>query len=234
MDHIGVREVIEIGGYTFNEGTILMTWITMAIVILFAVLATRKIEEIPRGWQNAAEAVADLWETQLKSMIGEEGLFLAPLFITLFLYLMIANWIGLIPRFWGDLIPIAPESPTNDLNTTLSMAVFMSFFVNHGAGLMKQGIGHFKHFIEPFAPFIVVNLIEELSRPASLAFRLFGNILAGEVLLIIIGALAPWWIAWMPNTVWTLFSLFVGVVQAYIFSMLSITYVGPSVKHHEE
>ena len=70
MDKIGVREVIEIGGHTFNEHTILMTWLTMAIVILVAVLATRNLKEVPTGWQNAIEAVADLWETQVKAMIG--------------------------------------------------------------------------------------------------------------------------------------------------------------------
>ena len=211
MDKIGVREVIEIGGYTFNEHTILMTWITMAIVILVAVLATRNLKEVPTGWQNA--------------MIGEGGLFLVPLFLTLFLYLMVANWLGLCPGM---------ESPTNDLNTTLGMAIFMSFFVNHAVGLMKQGAGHLHHFIEPFAPFIIVNLIEELSRPASLAFRLFGNILAGEVLIIIILELVPGAINWLPSTPWVLFSLFVGVIQAYIFTMLSITYIAPSVRHHGE
>lgn len=225
MDKIGVREVIEIGGHTFNEHTILMTWITMAIVILVAVLATRNLKEVPTGWQNAMEAVADLWETQVKAMIGEGGVFLVPLFLTLFLYLLVANWLGLCPGM---------ESPTNDINTTLGMAVFMSFFVNHAVGLMKQGAGHLHHFIEPFAPFIIVNLIEELSRPASLAFRLFGNILAGEVLIIIILELVPGAINWLPSTPWIIFSLFVGVIQAYIFTMLSITYIAPSARTHGE
>ena len=225
MDKIGVREVIEIGGHTFNEHTILMTWITMAIIILVAILATRNLKEVPTGWQNAMEAVADLWETQVKSLIGEGGVFLVPLFLTLFLYLMVANWLGLCPGM---------ESPTNDINTTLGMAIFMSFFVNHAVGLMKQGAGHLHHFIEPFAPFIIVNLIEELSRPASLAFRLFGNILAGEVLIVIILELVPGVINWLPSTPWILFSLFVGVIQAYIFTMLSITYIAPSARTHEE
>ena len=225
MDKIGVREVIEIGGHTFNEHTILMTWITMAIIILVAILATRNLKEVPTGWQNAMEAVADLWETQVKALIGEGGVFLVPLFLTLFLYLMVANWLGLCPGM---------ESPTNDINTTLGMAIFMSFFVNHAVGLMKQGAGHLHHFIEPFAPFIIVNLIEELSRPASLAFRLFGNILAGEVLIIIILELVPGVINWLPSTPWILFSLFVGVIQAYIFTMLSITYIAPSARTHEE
>ena len=225
MDKIGVREVIEIGGHTFNEHTILMTWITMAIIILVAILATRNLKEVPTGWQNAMEAVAALWETQVKALIGEGGVFLVPLFLTLFLYLMVANWLGLCPGM---------ESPTNDINTTLGMAIFMSFFVNHAVGLMKQGAGHLHHFIEPFAPFIIVNLIEELSRPASLAFRLFGNILAGEVLIVIILELVPGVINWLPSTPWILFSLFVGVIQAYIFTMLSITYIAPSARTHEE
>ena len=225
MDKIVVREVIEIGGHTFNEHTILMTWITMAIIILVAILATRNLKEVPTGWQNAMEAVADLWETQVKALIGEGGVFLVPLFLTLFLYLMVANWLGLCPGM---------ESPTNDINTTLGMAIFMSFFVNHAVGLMKQGAGHLHHFIEPFAPFIIVNLIEELSRPASLAFRLFGNILAGEVLIVIILELVPGVINWLPSTPWILFSLFVGVIQAYIFTMLSITYIAPSARTHEE
>ena len=225
MDKIGVREVIEIGGHTFNEHTILMTWITMAIVILVAFLATRNLKEVPTGWQNAVETVAELWETQVKALIGEGGVFLVPLFLTLFLYLMVANWLGLCPGM---------ESPTNDINTTLGMAIFMSFFVNHAVGLMKQGAGHLPHFIEPFAPFIIVNLIEELSRPASLAFRLFGNILAGEVLIIIILELVPGVINWLPSTPWILFSLFVGVIQAYIFTMLSITYIAPSARTHGE
>lgn len=225
MDKIGVREVIEIGGHTFNEHTILMTWLTMAIVILVAVLATRNLKEVPTGWQNAVETVAELWETQVKALIGEGGVFLVPLFLTLFLYLMVANWLGLCPGM---------ESPTNDINTTLGMAIFMSFFVNHAVGLMKQGAGHLHHFIEPFAPFIIVNLIEELSRPASLAFRLFGNILAGEVLIIIILELVPGVINWLPSTPWILFSLFVGVIQAYIFTMLSITYIAPSARTHGE
>ena len=225
MDKIGVREVVEIGGYTFNEHTILMTWITMAIVILVAFLATRNLKEVPTGWQNAVETVAELWETQVKALIGEGGVFLVPLFLTLFLYLMVANWLGLCPGM---------ESPTNDINTTLGMAIFMSFFVNHAVGLMKQGAGHLHHFIEPFAPFIIVNLIEELSRPASLAFRLFGNILAGEVLIVIILELVPGVINWLPSTPWILFSLFVGVIQAYIFTMLSITYIAPSARTHEE
>ena len=97
----------------------------------------------------------------------------------------------------------------------------------------KVDFGYFKHFLEPFAPFIVIHIIEELARPASLAFRLFGNILAGEVLIIIILNLAPWYANWAPHVVWVIFSLAVGVIQAYIFTTLSLVYIAPSAKPHE-
>lgn len=225
MDKIGFREVIHIGGYAFNEHTIIMSWITMALVIVVAMLGARKVKEVPTGWQNAVEAIAEVWENNILTSVGKDGLFLTPIFLTLFFYLVIGNWLGLCP---------AMESPTNDINVTLSMAVYMSFFMNHGVGIYKQGIGHLKHFIQPFAPFIIVNIIEELARPASLAFRLFGNIFAGEVLIIIMLNLAPWWGSWIPSTAWVIFSIAVGIIQAYIFTMLSLTYVGPSAHAHHE
>ncbi len=224
MDKIGHREVVEFAGYLFNEETIIMNFITMAIVILIAFLASRNVKEVPTGWQNAIEAIAEVWEEKINTMIGPSGRSLTHIFLTLFVYLVIANWLGLFP---------AMESPTNDLNTTLSLAVTMSFLIHHGIGLARCGISYLKHFLEPFAPFILIHLIEECARPASLAFRLFGNILAGEVLIIIILNLAPWYANWAPHVVWVIFSLAVGVIQAYIFTTLSLVYVAPAAQPHE-
>ena len=209
MEKIGHREVVEFAGYLLNEETLIMNYITMAIVILIAILASRNLKEVPTGWQNAIEAVAEVWEEKINTM---------------FVYLVIANWLGLFP---------AMESPTNDLNTTLGLALTMSCFIHHGIGVARSGIGYFKHFLEPFAPFIIIHIIEELARPASLAFRLFGNILAGEVLIIIILNLAPWWGNWAPHVVWVIFSLAVGVIQAYIFTTLSLVYIAPAAKGHD-
>ena len=224
MEKIGHREVVEFAGYLLNEETLIMNYITMAIVILIAILASRNLKEVPTGWQNAIEAVAEVWEEKINTMIGPTGRSLTHIFLTLFVYLVIANWLGLFP---------AMESPTNDLNTTLGLAITMSMLIHHGIGVARNGIGYFKHFLEPFAPFIVIHIIEELARPASLAFRLFGNILAGEVLIIIILNLAPWYANWAPHVVWVIFSLAVGVIQAYIFTTLSLVYIAPSAKPHE-
>lgn len=221
MGHeIGVHKVAHLAGFTFNMDTLYMTWIVMAIVILLAVLATRGVALVPRGWQNMLEMVIEWLIEQMDSAMGPNGRKLTPLIITLFLFILISNWLGLIPGF---------TSPTSDLNTTLGLALLMISLV-HVLGVMRKGLKYFKHFFEPYIPFVVINIIEELAKPVTLSFRLFGNILAGEVLLIILGLLVPY----VVPTAWLAFSVFVGVVQAFIFTMLSMSYIGNSIRddHH--
>lgn len=217
MGHeIGVHKVAHVAGLTFNIDTLTMTWISMAIVIVIAVLATRKIALIPGQWQNILEMAIEWLLEQMDSAMGPNGRKLAPLVITLFLFLLISNWLGLIPGF---------TSPTADLNTTLGLALMMITLV-HVLGVMKKGLRYFKHFFEPYIPFVVINIVEELAKPITLSFRLFGNILAGEVLLIILGLLVPY----VAPTLWLAFSVFVGVIQAFIFTMLSMSYIGNSIR----
>lgn len=217
MGHeIGVHKVAHVAGLTFNIDTLTMTWISMAIVIVIAVLATRKIALIPGQWQNILEMAIEWLLEQMDSAMGPNGRKLAPLIITLFLFLLISNWLGLIPGF---------TSPTADLNTTLGLALMMITLV-HVLGVMKKGLRYFKHFFEPYIPFVVINIVEELAKPITLSFRLFGNILAGEVLLIILGLLVPY----VAPTLWLAFSVFVGVIQAFIFTMLSMSYIGNSIR----
>lgn len=93
---------------------------------------------------------------------------------------------------------------------------------------------YIKHFFQPVAPFVIINLIEEIAKPITLAFRLFGNILAGEILIIILLLLVPIWMP-VPSVVWLAFSLFIGAVQAFIFTMLSMSYLANAMKdddHH--
>jgi F-type H+-transporting ATPase subunit a len=218
---IGTHKLAHFLGMTFNMDTLIMTWVTMAIVILLAVLATRRIELRPRGWQNFLEmAVAALME-QIEANMGAKGKKMAPLIITLFLFLAVGNELGLIPGF---------TSPTNDINTTLGLALMIVIIV-HVLGIKNKGLVRYvKHFFEPFIPFVIINIIEEVAKPITLSFRLFGNILAGEILLLILGMLVPY----VVPTLWLGFSVFVGIVQAFIFTMLSISYLSNSMQdgHH--
>lgn len=217
MGHeIGVHTVAQVAGLTFNMDTLTMTWISMAVVILLAVLATRKVALVPGNWQSIMEMTMEWLHEQMESAMGPNGRKLAPLIISLFLFLLVANWLGLIPGF---------KSPTADLNTTLGLALMMILLV-HVLGVMNKGLKYFKHFFEPYIPFVVINIIEELAKPITLSFRLFGNILAGEVLLIILGLLVPY----IVPTAWLAFSVFVGVIQAFIFTMLSMSYIGNSIR----
>ena len=223
MHEIGVREVAHVAGLTFNVETLYMTWLTMAVILLLAFLATRSLKLVPSGWQNLIEMVITALHEQIDATMGERGRMLAPMIIALFLFLLVANWIGLVPTL---------SSPTNDLNTTLGLALLVVVML-HVLGLYFKGMGYIKHFFQPVAPFVIINMIEEVAKPITLAFRLFGNILAGEILIIILLKLMPIWMP-VPSVIWLAFSIFVGGVQAFIFTMLSMAYLAGAIHKDEE
>jgi F0F1-type ATP synthase, subunit a len=221
---IGVHKIANFLGYTFNMDTLYMTWLVMALVIFLAIMAVRRLETVPRGWQNIFEMAIEAIGGQVDATIGPNSKKVAPLLITLFLFLLISNWLGLVPGF---------TSPTNDLNTTLGLALMIICLV-HVLGIARRGLAHFKHFLEPNPLFLPINLIEEIARPITLAFRLFGNIIAGEILIVLIAALPMYYLEPLWGTVWLVFSMVVGIIQAFIFTMLSTSYLSNSLKdeHH--
>ena len=223
MHEIGVRETVQFAGLTFNWETLVMTWISMGIVLLIAILATRNLKMVPTGTQNIVEALIVWLREQVATNLGPKGEFLCPLIVTLFLFLIVANWLGLVPTM---------ASPTNDLNTTLGLALFIIAMV-HILGVRMKGMHYIKHFFQPFPIFVVINVIEEVAKPITLAFRLFGNILAGEILIIILLKLVPIWMP-IPSVIWLAFSIFIGGVQAFIFTSLSMAYLANAVKDSEE
>ncbi|EGO64058.1 F0F1 ATP synthase subunit A [Acetonema longum] len=220
-EHIGQHTVVTLGGLIFHMDTLIMTWITMAAVILVVFIATRGLERgVPkRRWQVFIEMVVEGLIDQLEKTAGPKAKPIAPLIITLFLYLMFANWLGLVPGGFS--------SPTVDLNTTLGMAVMIALSV-HVIGASRNGISHFGHLFQPHWVFLPINLMEEISKPLTMSLRLFGNILAGEILLIILSMLVPW----VAPTAWLAFSVFVGIVQALIFTILSIVSLSGAFKDH--
>jgi F-type H+-transporting ATPase subunit a len=223
MHEIGVREVVQWAGMTFNWETLCMTWLTMAIVLIIAFLAVRNLSLVPSGWQNVIEMVVEGLQAQMKGTMGKGGMFLAPFIISLFMFLLVSNWLGLIPGM---------ASPTNDLNTTLGLALLVIVMV-HVLGVARKGGHYIGHFFKPTPIFVIINAIEEIAKPITLSFRLFGNILAGEILIIILLKLMPIWMP-VPSVIWLAFSIFIGAVQAFIFTMLSMAYFANAVKEDEE
>ena len=202
----------------FHMDTIYMSLLSSGIVLLIAVIATRNLQIVPRSrWQNLIEMLVGGLLEQIDSTIGPKGRRVAPLVITLFIYLLISNWVGLVPGL---------TSPTNDINCTLGLALMIVLVVNV-VGIMDKGfLGHFGHLIKPGILFLPINLIEEVAKPITLSARLFGNILAGEILIVILTELVPYLIP----SIWLAFSVFVGVVQAGIFTMMSMTYLANALQ----
>lgn len=217
--HTGTHVVSMLFGMSVNWDTIFTTWLSALIVFLIVFAATRGRAMVPSGVQNVVEMVFEFLFGQFRANVGKNYRKVSTVLLTLFMFILTANQIGLLPT------EHLTTSPTNDLNTTLGLAIASSLLI-HFYYIKNKGFGHWiKHFFEPIAPFVVLNLIEEISKPITLAMRLFGNILAGEILLEILNNLAPW----LVPIVWIAFSLFVGVIQAYIFTTLVSVYMKESV-----
>src|SRR5574344_36299 len=208
-------------GVTINMQTMYMSWATMIIVILIVAAATSKRDLVPSGVQNIVAMFIEWLGGLMESNMGVEGRrLLTPFIITLFLYIFVGNEMGMLPNFG-----IHFTSPTNDINVALGLSIPVALLV-YVIGITKQGPAYFKHFIKPFAVFLPLNILEDLVRPVTMAARLFGNILAGEILLIVLNKLTPWII---PD-LWIGFSLIIGFLQAFIFTMLTIVALSPVFK----
>ena len=201
--------------------TIYMSWLTMVIVAAIVFAATRRVQEIPYGIQNLVEMIVEWLEKLMDANLGVEGRRVAtPFVLTLFLYIFVGNELGLMPS-----IGVHLSSPTNDINVALGLSITVAV-ATYIIGILQQGPSYFKHLVSPFALMLPLNIIEELAKPLTMALRLFGNILAGEILLAVLYMLVPWVV---PN-LWIGFSLIIGFLQAFIFTMLTVIALAPIFK----
>ena len=212
------HKVVEFFGMHFHLDTIYMAILSSVIVLVIAIAATRSLKVIPTGrLQNMIEILVEGLLEQIDNNIGPKGRQVAPLVITLFIFLLIANWVGLVPGL---------TSPTSDINCNLGLALMIILVVNV-LGVKEKGFAaHFGHFLKPHFLFLPINLIEEIAKPVTLSARLFGNILAGEILIVILTKLVPYFIP----SIWLAFSVFVGIIQAGIFTMMSMTYLANALQ----
>lgn len=213
--HAGHHQVVQWMGLDFHIDTLIATWITMAIVIVIMVLATRSRALVPSGLQNLVETLLEALENQFSPTVGKHWPMLSSLLFTFFLFIFVGNELGLLP------VLKAVASPTADINTTVALALCSSLSV-WIVGIKVKGAAYFKHFFQPYKVMFILNIFEELAKPLTLAFRLFGNIIAGEILLELLYKL-PWFVP-LP-WVWIAFSLFIGVIQAFIFTVLTTSYL---------
>jgi F-type H+-transporting ATPase subunit a len=226
---VGHHHQVVVGGFTFNVDTILASIVAGLIVLGSAIyMANRATSGRPSKLQLAFETIVDAVEKQVKSSMGDVAPFVVPLAVVLFMYILIANWLELIPT--GGWL----EAPSGDINFTLALGLFVVVWV-HVEHIRQKGLrkylAHYKHGVPVIAP--VLNAIEELVKPFTLALRLFGNVFAGGVMLAIIG-LFPAYLLWLPNAAWKYVDFFVGIIQAFIFALLTILYFGFALEPEEE
>jgi F-type H+-transporting ATPase subunit a len=223
---IGSHITWRVFGQTIDVDTVFSTLVAGAILLgVGFYLRARATSGVPGKLQLAVETILDAADNQVSSAMGEAGRAVVPLAFTLFVFILVANWLELIPTGHS---PQYLPSPSADINFTAALAVFVIVLV-HVTWIRKQGWrAYLGHYVRPYKLLFPINVVEELVKPVTLALRLFGNIFSGAVLLLIIAtpALAKW-IAPIPilDTVWKLFAgVFVGPIQAFIFSLLTILY----------
>jgi F-type H+-transporting ATPase subunit a len=221
-----------IGGLTFNVDTILGTLIAGFIVILLGLLMRRKLSvRNPGKLQLFYEAVTDQVEQQVEDSMGiKTAPFVVPLAFTLFMFILVANWLAIIPT--GHHPEYVPP-PASDVNLTYALAIIVIGWM-HIAGVRRRGFrDYYHHMVRPHWAMFPINLIEEIARPLTLALRLFGNIFSGVIMVSLI-ALFPAYILWAPNVIWKLFDAFIGLIQAFIFGLLTILYFSSIAPSKEE
>jgi F-type H+-transporting ATPase subunit a len=222
-------------GLNFNLANILMITIASAIVFLIAVLSTRKLAMKPTGIQNFMEWVMDFVKNIINSsMDWKTGGQFHVLGITMIMYVFISNMLGL-PFSIQINHQVWWKSPTADPAVALTLAILVIGLSHFYAVKMKGTAAYGKEFFKPFWFMFPIKIIEEFANTLTLGLRLFGNIYAGEILLgLIAGGLAqsgPGGLigAIVPMLAWQGFSVFVGAIQAYIFTMLTMVYLSHKV-----
>ncbi len=215
-------------GYTmtFNLEVILMTWIVIGILLLFGFLAVKKRGVIPNPMQVVGELfVKNLYDLADDALEEELGKKYGPMICALFLFLWMSNMLGVLPPL--GFIPEFSE-PTKDLNTPLGLGL-LGFFIAHAAGIKEKGIkDYLKVYIEPFAFMLPLNLIGELAKVVSISFRLFGNIMGGSIIILVVSHLT--YSILLPPALFGFFGIFVGTIQAFVFTMLTTVYISVQVK----
>jgi F-type H+-transporting ATPase subunit a len=230
---------IEVGGHiewhvfglTWNVDTILGTLVAGAIIVGLGLYMRARVSTTkPTGVQLFFETVTSQVEEQVESTMGvRTAPFVVPMAIALFLFILIANWISLVPT--GHHPEYMPP-PASDANLAYALALLV-IVTMHVTGIRKKGFrGYYHHMFTPHWVMFPINLIEELVRPVTLALRLFGNIFSGVIMVSLI-ALFPAYILWAPDVIWKLFEMFIGLIQAFIFGLLTILYFS-SVRPAEE
>jgi len=218
-----------IAGYQFHGEVLVTTRFVLTVIIVISSTANRNLRETPDGLQNLTEYITEFVRDIAKTQIGvHDYLFWVPFLGTFFLFIFVSNWSGALLPWHVLKIPSGElAAPTNNINTTVALAILTSIAYFYG-GLSKKGFGYFKRYISPAVFLLPINILEDFTKPLSLSFRLFGNILADELVVSVLVALVPLVVP-IPLI---LLGLFTSAIQALVFSTLAGAYIGEAIEEH--
>nr|AYQ95038.1 ATP synthase CF0 A subunit [Palmellopsis texensis] len=226
---VGQHFYWEIGSYPVHGQVLITTWVVLFIIAVLSFLGNRDLKPTPDGFQNFTELVTEFIRDLAKTQIGEEEyLSWVPFIGTIFLFIFVSNWSGaLLPWHIIEIPNGELAAPTNDINTTVALALLTSISYFY-AGIRKKGLRYFNRYVQPAIFLLPINVLEDFSKPLSLSFRLFGNILADELVVGVLVGLVPLII---PIPV-MLLGVFTSAIQALVFATLAGAYIGEAVEDH--
>jgi F-type H+-transporting ATPase subunit a len=189
---VGQHLYWHLGNLKVHGQVLITSWVVIAILVTASIAATRNIQRIPSGIQNFMEYALEFLRDLAKTQIGEkEYRPWVPFVGTLFLFIFVANWSGaLVPWKLIKLPEGELAAPTSDINTTVAFALLTSLAYFY-AGLSKKGLGYFAGYAQPIPIMVPFKILEDFTKPLSLSFRLFGNILADELVVGVLVFLVP-------------------------------------------
>ncbi len=228
---VGQHFYWELGNLKIHGQILITSWVVIALIVLAALISTRNVQRIPSGMQNFMEYVLEFVRSLTKDQIGEKDYRPWVSFVgTLFLFIFVSNWSGaLVPWKVIELPSGELAAPTSDINTTVALALLTSITYFY-AGISKKGLGYFAGYAQPVLFMVPFKIIEDFTKPLSLSFRLFGNILADELVVGVLVLLVPLFIP-LPLMV---LGLFLSAIQALIFATLAANYIGEALEEHGE
>ncbi len=234
--HVGEHPTASLFGLRVDTDIVTSTLLAMAIFLFLGFRMRAKVTDGVPGklqlfWEILVEQVSEL----AISAMGPKGRRYVPIGITLFLFILICNWIGFIPSAMhpGVSAEILP-APTSDVNLPFAMAVIVIAWV-HVESFRARGIGgYFKHYKQPYTALAPINIIEEITKPITLTFRLFGNLFSGGLMIAVMTTLLPIFVVPFGEILWKPFDLVIGAIQAYIFMLLTVLYFAFATSHEGE
>lgn len=226
-DHIGQTQIF---GLTIDMDIVWSSLLAAAIVLgLGFYVRSKATKGVPGKMQLAYETIVEQIRDVTSSAIGPQGDRFIPIALTLFLFILICNWLEILPNDGHDWVP----APTGDVNLPLAMALTVILWV-HVESIRARGLrGYLHHYATPYKALVPINIIEEITKPITLTFRLFGNIFSGGLMVVVMATLLPWYASLVGQLVWKPFDLAIGLIQAFIFALLTILYFGMAMSTDE-